>query len=424
MGNTEEKKVPPKKAPPKPPQRPLPAKPAVRPAVNPKQENIVKEEISKTDLDNITTDIKEQKHVKEAEPKPQKQKKDKPQGKKIGKGKKILIALIILLVLVCLGGGVTAWVLINQANNIKLLTPEVSVVQLYNGTIVETQAQDGATKYEYVITDPTGKQSKIEYSSNRLELNRYFNQAGQFSVKIRVFGKGAGATSDYSKIIQFENKVQLSAPDVHVNNLEKIMSGSAIIGYKNNTNIADDTLTWDPIKNASKYYVRYGVDLSTNTVKHIEVDGTSGQVSFNLSKIYEKGTGRYQISVIAVAEDGSYYLNSDYQEVINIEYYAKQDPVYDLAYNKTTKILSFKINENSNHGSEFDLFISYADGTKSHKIYLDQANVSISGGVIAVSCSLSQVANAEILSLSVVTLSDGEYSTDSESVELLKDDFS
>lgn len=361
-------------------------------------------------------DKKEAKAGKKKEPKPEKTPKQKKESlfKRIKNNKRLAIGLVIAFGVIVLGGGITAGVLVNQANNKKLLTPTLSVIQLYNGTILDIEYQAGVTRYEFVITDATGKTNTYTSKESTLEMSHYLNQPGNFSVKARVYGKGSGATSDYCSAISFTNYVQLETPNVFINNLDKILSDGVVQGYKNNTNLADDTISWDSVKNASKYYVRYGVDTTKNVVVYEEVIPQSeGTISFPLSKIYEKGTGRYQISVIAIPAENSNYLKSNYEQIYSVEYYAKQSKVENANYNKETKTLTFALPV-ANFGSEYDLFISYASETKEHKIYLEQAEVSTSNGVTFVTCSLQQIASGDILSMTIVTLSDGAYSTNSE----------
>lgn len=429
-----------KKAPPKPmPPRPVPPKKVEQKAetlkpeyndenVNSALENVAtKEHIEEKSVETPSEAKQKSKNVKNAkEPKIKEKNKKKIAETKEPKQKKARKKLtkkgVILLVVICvallgIGGGVAGMVIMNNANNKKLLTPSISVVQLYNGTVLEVKAEDRVTRYEFVITDENNNQSTITTTTNTVELSQYLSQAGTYSVKARVYGAGSGATSDFSESKSFVNYVALATPNIFINNMDKILEGGVELGYKTNTNKEDDTITWEAVKNASKYYVRYGVDGQTNQVKYVEVPASAGVVTFSLSSIYANGTGKYLISVIAVPEggDGCYYLESGYQKLVSIEYYEKQSAPTSVTYNKTTKELQFTLDENGLFGDEFDLFITYIDGTtKEHKIYLNISTVENNGGVVTIKCSLQQVASGEIVSIAIVTLSDGAYSTDSD----------
>ena len=426
-----------KKAPPRPmPPRPVPPRqvePKLQMGEEQKNEPIVEENVNveepivEENLDEVlqggepeafetledkAVPEKAEKQTKVKEPKQVKERKPR---KKLSKKAWIVIVAVVLVL--GLSGGIAGLVVMNAENNKKLLTPTISVVQLFNGTVLEVEPQEKATKYEFVITDGNNKKSTFTTTTNSIELKQYLSQAGVYSVKARVYGVGGGATSDFSAEKSFVNYITLATPNIFINNMDKILEGGVEIGYKTNTNKEDDTITWEAIKNAGKYYVRYGVDSQTTNVKYLEVEAANGVVTFPLSRIYAEGTGKYLISVVAVPEGGDdcYYLESDYQKLISIEYYEKQSAPTFVVYDKQTKELRFTLNANGLYGSAFDLLINYIDGTtKEHKIYLKDANVETSGNVVTVKCNLEQVASGDITSIAIVTLSDGPYSTDSE----------
>lgn len=359
---------------------------------------------------------KEKPAKKQIKEKTEKPKKEKPQKDKAPKEKKkrnkkkiVIIILLIVFVLACAGGGAAALVLINKENNKKLSTPVLDVVQLYSGTVLTTNKIEGATKYEFVITDSNGKTTPISSTTNSLELGSYLNQPGNYSAKARVFGKGEGATSDYTETINFKCYVMLETPKVFVNYLDEIANG-----YKTNSNLEDDTLSWDAVKNAEKYLVRYGADLESGEVKSIEVEATANEVKFSLNELYKNGTGLYQISVIAIPNDETYYLKSEAGSVFNVEYYAQQTQVQSASYNRESKTLTFQIFEKGNYGNEFGLYITYASGIKEHKIYLNQVITTISDGVVTIETNIAQLVSGDILNMTIITLSDGAYSTNSQ----------
>lgn len=341
--------------------------------------------------------------------------KDKNLKKKQKKvNKKILILIFsITFVALAIAGAVTAFILINNKNNKKLPTPTLEVIQLYNGTVLKASDIANSTAYEFEIINNAGKVNTYKVSSSSLELYSYLNQGGAYSVRVRVYGKGAGATSNYSSKVNFTNYVQLKTPKVYINNLDEVIGKEN--AYKTNSNLTDDTITWDNITGADKYLVRYGADVSTDTIQSEEVLATGETITFNLSKIYAKGSGVYQISVVAVPSSSTYYLQSNYENIITLEYFAQQTPASNVVFNKTKKEITFSFVNGSNYGNELSLNISYTSnlGETSHKIYLNQCKKEIVGGKVNYTATLTQINTLNIFAMTLVTLSDGIYSTNS-----------
>lgn len=358
---------------------------------------------------------KKQRDKKSKEPKPKKVKDNKK--KRLGKKAIIIIALCVFVVVAGIAGGITVMVLKNKQDNTKLATPALKVEQLYNGTVLESTNIKGAVKYEFEVEyKENNKKTTIPSTSNTVELKNFLSQVGEYSVKVRVFGKGKGSTSDYSPVISFENYLQLETPKIFLNNVERDSENNLL--YKTNDNLADDNITWDAVENASKYEVRYGANVENASIKVEEIEASQGLMGFPLSKIYKYGTGSYQISIIAIPEEGSNYLQSEYEKIVTLEYYAKQDKVVEAKYDKETKDFEFKLSLNANYGNEFMLSLTYLNQTKEHKVYLDKCTKETSGDYIIVKTNLGQIDAGNLISMNIKTLGDGKYSTDSENTQV------
>ena len=360
-------------------------------------DNIKEEQVVNKELKNQGKQKKEDKKVKKSEVS------KKPKNKR----KKIIFALCAVATLAVIGA-VVGIVLVNNQNNQKLETPNLEVAQLYNRTILKTTEISGAVSYEFEVTSKSGSKTSLTSTSNVIELSSYLNQAGEFSVRVRAFGKGSGATSDFSNIVDIVNYVQLKAPKIFVNNL---ISSNEV--YKTNDNLADDILVWNDVPNAEYYLVRYGAD------KTEKIQSGNGSSTFNLNTIYKYGAGVYQISVIAVPSEDSYYTNSEPEKVITIEYYDKQSKVTNLDYNSETKNLTFEILIDSNYGNEFDLYITQvgAQATE-YKVYLNECETVEEDGILKVTANLSHIVKGDLQEISIITLGDGVYSQNSEPAQL------
>ena len=165
--------------------------------------------------------------------------------------------------------------------------------------------------------------------------------------------------------------------------------------------------------NAEYYLVRYGAD------KTEKIQSGNGSSTFNLNTIYKYGAGVYQISVIAVPSEDSYYTNSEPEKVITIEYYDKQSKVTNLDYNSETKNLTFQILIDSNYGNEFDLYITQvgAQATE-YKVYLNECETVEEDGILKVTANLSHIVKGDLQEISIITLGDGVYSQNSEPAQL------
>ena len=346
--------------------------------------------------------------------KPIKVKKEKKPRKKISK--KMLILIIgICFSFVMAVGCLSSVFILKELRVPKLSAPTIKVVQLFNGTVLQASSIEEAIAYEFEITNHANKTSTYRSSKNSLELRTYLNQGGEYSVRVRALGESKRATSEYSEKLSFTNYVQLKTPRIYVNNLTETETKNL---YKSDETIAqtNDTITWESVDNADRYLVRYGVDLDNDSITSEEVLSVQGTVTFNLSKIYAKGTGVYQISIVAVPLEGSYFLQSDYEKIVTIEYYSKQTKVSGAKFNKTTKQLSFSLPYGSLYGNELELHISYISGKadSTHKIYLSECQTENIFGKLNVTLTLSQLNVSDIYAMAIITLSDGTFSTDSD----------
>ena len=328
-----------------------------------------------------------------------------------------IIILCCVLVCVLIATGILI-LLLNKGEEKKLETPIIKVEQLYNGTVLESTEIDGAVSYEFELTNikTNIKENLPLFSSNIVELKSYLNKVGEFSVRVRAIAKNDKLTSDYSNSVNFINYKQLETPQIDIKNLVKENESSLL--YKTNEDISDDVISWNSIDNASYYLVRYGANIENETINTETISNTDGMINFSLSKIYKNGTGSYQISVIAMPEESSYYLASEYQKIITVEYYSKQDDVVSSNYNKETKNLEFSLNSNSIYGNEFEVYLIYVNETKEHKIYLDKCEKSTNGNVITLKTNLTQIDCGNIISMKIKALGDGKYSTDSNLVDV------
>lgn len=421
----EENKMVPKKMPPKP------APPKVRP-VPPKKEAVVDTEVveePKVEVAEVQeeqeTEIKQSVQTQSIEIKKEKVKKVKtPKQKNISRksSKKKLIIILVCVIVLAAGGGVAGWFLLgNKGNDNKLQTPTLKVEQLYNGTVLEASKIESAVSYEFELTNlsDNSKENLPLFSKNVVELKSYLSKVGSYSVKVRALGKTTKAHSDYSEPVTFKNYKQLQTPQIDVLNMNVNSENSLL--YKTNEDtapegITNDKISWSAVANADYYVVRYGANIENETINTIIVDKQDGMVNFDLNKIYNNGTGSYQISVVAMPAEDSYYLASEYQKIVTVEYYSQRDDIEEADYNKETKILEFRLDSDKMlYGNEFEVYLTYANETKEHKIYLDKCEKVDN---LTYRTSLYQIDNGNVVSIRIKTLGDGRYSTDSNAIDV------
>lgn len=359
--------------------------------------------------------------IRKAREQEAKQRKEEKKQNKKPLNKKLLAILIIAIAIVVLA--LTLFIVLkvneNKRNNTKLETPTVEVAQLgANGTFLVATETKGATKYEFVVTNVSGESKTYTSTEHYLEFGSYLSQAGSYSVKVRVFGKGAGATSDFSEVETFENYVALDAPKVYVNNMDLVSENS----YKTNKNSSDDTLSWDAVPNAVKYYINYSADVTSDTIYYIECEAKVGLNTFDLNNIYIFGAGLYQVSIIAVPEAGGYYTNSEYDKIISIACYSQENAPINVSFDSTSKVLTFDLLNGAYFDGDFELVISYYD--YSSVVYCNMEGALISNGTYeeggeqytTYRADLTQVLSGSVKKIGVTTLKTNDYSTNSSTV--------
>ena len=356
--------------------------------------------------------------------------------KKISKKALIIIIASIFLVL-ALGGGITAIVLVNQANNRKLATPVLTYDGPFDGGeivgVLKTNVIEGATCYQFELTYLSGDNEKkvIETTTNYKVLEEAFSAPGEYSVRARVLGRGPGATSDYSETITFVNKHKLASPSVSVKNLDSSNTGNKFV---TNSLLTDDHLYWHVIPNTTKYVVRYGADLenlepksltvevvdeipeNANETEVVEVLSNNGVIKFDLNNIYKNGTGVYRVSVIAVATS-QYYIDSLAEKTVTIEYYAQSTKPENATYDKATKTLTFTMPESGNYGNEFEIEIRSSSGRTYHSIFVNEEDITKLEGSknVTISVELSGFnITQNVIEMKIRTIKNNQFSTDSE----------
>ncbi len=332
--------------------------------------------------------------------------------------KKLIIFIVIAAVIIA--GLLTAFVVINvrndRINNMKLDAPVLHVNQLYNGTALNVDSIPNATKYEYVISDSNGKETKIDSTNGYIELNTYLNQAGIYGVKVRAYGKGPRATSDFSEVETVMNYVALEAPRLFVNGLDQDQTNKNV--YTTNSDITNDKITWNAVPNASKYRINYGVNLENDEILFFEVDARSGINTFQLSDIYTFGPGAYIISVVAVPARNSYYLSSiyTYDDCKTIKCYLEQKMVQNAEYDKQTKTLSFGLEDGKYFDGDFKIVVGYGTSVPSQEFTVLSTDVvtEYDGNFANYEIDLSGFINNDgVVSVMITTLTNSTYGTNS-----------
>lgn len=277
-------------------------------------ENVVLEE-------NLDEKEKEQEKIKNEKPKKEKVKKEKVKKEK--KKRKPLTKLQIILIcasaFVVLMVGVWLGLYIKFINT-KLETPVYQVYQRNNGTIIDITNVNNATGYEITVNNVDDDSCAVFVSdTNKLELKSYLNKAGKFTIKVRALGKTAKATSDYSEEKNIENHLVIDTPNV-------FRDGNVI--------------SWNPVDKAINYRLYYKANLDDDKIEYIELAQNSSLISYDLTLLNEFGPGYYPVCVQAIT-NVDYYLNSNYSNICEYEYYAKLQNPIKPTYNKTTKALTF-----------------------------------------------------------------------------------
>lgn len=282
-------------------------------------EPITYEENAKVEGDSSDADLGQQ----EKHEKPKKEKAKKERVKKEKKKRKPLTKLQIILIcastFVVLMVGVWLGLYIKFINT-KLETPVYQVYQRSNGTIIDITNVNNATGYEITLNNVGDDSCAVFVSNtNKLELKSYLNKAGKFTIKVRALGKTAKATSDYSEEKNIENHLVIDTPNI-------FRDGNVI--------------SWNPVDKAINYRLYYKANLDDDKIEYIELAQNSSLISYDLTLLNEFGPGYYPVCVQAIT-NVDYYLNSNYSNICEYEYYAKLQNPIKPTYNKTTKALTF-----------------------------------------------------------------------------------
>lgn len=392
--------------------------------------NVIDEEgnVVETNVPVETPPQKQEEKIEESEPvvednseenteEVKKEKTVKTKNKKGKKKLKLIICGVILLLL--LGGGAFFGISYYNKISVKLETPTLKIEKMSNKVILEATEVENAESYEFVVSidDATPITLKSEKNKKELDVANY----KKIVVKVRCLGKVKKANSDFSIEQTLSNKIKLKMNNVFVDGLTEIKDGQNVISYKTDDNVSDDIISWESVKNASKYYVYYKVDIDKDEVKKYEVEQTEGKIEFSLIKLYqENGAGYYNISVVAIPENDEHYEMSDYSEIKIIEYYTKQEKITSAELNKENKILTIYTDLLFN-ASKFALSFNYGvmSGVIEHQLIVDDLTKEevIKNGQSALkfTVNISEFLKEDIVNISVIVLGDGKYSTNSDS---------
>ena len=290
------------------------------------------------------------------------------------KNKKKIIFIVIFIIILMAGAGVGAYMLLKNINQQKLDTPTFKIIELANDTVIEVESVENAKEYKYYVYDGTKNIILSQVSSkNKLELKQVLKQPGRFFIKVQALAEKEDNNSDISAEKEFVNNLPLENANYYINGLESVIKNGVNVGYKTNTNIADDTISWANDSRVKKYYVCYGANNDDEQVLKIEVLPTNEEtISFSLANIYEFGGGIYNISVFAVADEEKFYLDNNLicngKEQVKIEYYETLPEPENLQYNVNDKILKFTLDRNDVYTGEFEIGLIYSDFSSYYKI--------------------------------------------------------
>ena len=292
----EEKKVPNVPRPPMPPRPAMPPRPPMQPPAKPVAETKNKEQLDKG----------------------QKQKKEKTKKTKVSLSKKaktiIALSLVGFFVLV---GGVTG--LVYYLKQIKQLsTPTNLVINTYGSSIfAECDKVANAETYEFQVNYGTSESIVIPMDIPKAELTSYIKNIGDYQIKVRAIGENPKSASK-DAIKTFKNVVKLQAPRIYYDEIKQEIS-------------------FIPVENTTKYNIYYSsIDNQPKQIIHT----TKDDVVYSLNEIFENGAGYYNIKVKALAENDN-FTDSEFSNEIVALYKTQLQPVENIEYDKTTKIITF-----------------------------------------------------------------------------------
>ena len=344
-------------------------------------------------------------------------KKEKSKDKKKRNHKKLFIILGVIVLVMLLAAAGVCGILYYKKISVKLATPTLKIDQINETVVLNATENLKAEKYEFVVSQDDGTEFSIVTKSNKKELN--LSNYKKLTVKVRCLGKISKAHSNYSVTKTVYNKVKLKMSTVFVDGLTEVIKDDAVVGYKTNNNYQDDYLSWESVKNASKYYVYYKADIEKDEVSKFEVQQAQGTITFGLSQVYSAGgAGCYNISVVAIPENEEYFEASDYYNVKVIEYFAQQDKVLHAELDNTNMLTIYT---NNTSATKFALTFNYGVvlGVVEHQIIVEDLNKEnaeyLGNPAIKYSVNISEFIKNELQEISIIVLGDGKYSTNSES---------
>lgn len=382
---------------------------------NKKEENVEQnQELEQEEVEELTQKEFEEQKQEEAgnnnilneEIKEQKSK-SKPKKEKTPKIKKALSKvdiIIIVFAIFALALGGTSLTLYIIHINTKLETPVYQVYKRNNGTILNIDKVEGAYSYEISISNSENKTAVFQSKNNIVELKSYLNKAGEYSLKIRALGKTQKATSDYSEESQIVNYITLNTPNV----------------FKDG-----NVISWNPVDKAVEYKVYYKADITLDTVSFITVPQNDTLISFDLEQLNNFGPSYYPVCVQAITSS-AYYLDSDYSNVIDYEYYGKLQNPIQPKLTLSSKILTFTLLNNKYKSTKYKLLITIENSgeylTMPYVIFLDEVDsfdTSHEGqSATKYSVNLTELTTGEIQNATICALSDSKYSTNSDIINI------
>ncbi|MBE7074668.1 MAG: hypothetical protein E7376_01650 [Clostridiales bacterium] len=345
----------------------------------------------------------------QSEEKPKKEKKVKqPKEKKECKlkswlkkaNKKILIPVVcgVAAVLIAI---IVALVVHNIKINTKLLTPNFEIFERSYGTTLVIDKIENVQKYEVVVIHGQ-TQTVFTSTSNIVEMANYFSQPGEFTIKVRALGATQKAHSDYSEEKQIVNYIKLDTPVVFCQ---------------------DEVLTWNVIENAAYYKVYYMVNSDTDSVEYIELAQGEGLMSFDLTTLNVYGPGEYNITIEAVATEGTYYVNSNFTNTYTYEYYDTLQTPNNANFNSQTNLLTFEVFSYFYVPEKFKVVVTLNDGNYSlseHVLYTSELiQEQLSEGMLSrlkLTADFTDFFEAEVLSMTIAAVSVNQYQTGSSAV--------
>ncbi len=328
------------------------------------------------------------------------QKSDKKPRKKLSTTNLIIIIIVSAIVV---AGAITGAIFYFKKINTKLQTPEFSVVQRQNNTLIYISEIENSTAYEVVITPTNSNSFSFTTTESVIELKSYLNQAGTFVIKIRALGKTDKAASDFSIEQTITNNKTLDTPYI----------------FKDDNNI----LSWNPVKNADKYRLYYKENSETGVLNYIEIDQNDVLITFDLKNLNAYGVGVYPVCVEAIAQSESFYLNSNVSNSIEYRVVEKLQAPINVIFNKSSKKISFMVLKNKTLPSKFNVVFTLNDHTLqefsllSTEMEASEETYKLQQ-VVKFTAYFDKLIDSDIVSATIVSVSQNEFVTNSDSVQL------